>query len=53
MSGITARRSRGAVVGRYADATVTGEHLAQLCAETVMEPGVQERVAAGRAHAHR
>lgn len=29
---------------------VAGEHLAQLCPETVVKPRVQERVAAGRAH---
>ena len=41
----------GAVVGRDADAAVAaGEHLTQLGAEAVVQPGVQEGVAAGRAH---
>lgn len=38
---------RGTVVGRDADAAVAGEHLAQLGAKSVMQPGIQERVTAG------
>ena len=40
----------GTVIGRDADATATREHLAELGAEAVVQPGVEERVTAGRAH---
>ena len=41
---------RGAVIGRDADAVAACEHLTELGAETVMQPRVQEGVAAGWAH---
>ena len=41
---------RRAVVGGDPDATVAGEHLPQFGAEAVVEPGVEEGVAAGRTH---
>lgn len=40
----------GAVICTDTDATVAGEHLAKFGAEAVVEPGIEERVAAGRTH---
>ncbi|TNN55594.1 hypothetical protein EYF80_034191 [Liparis tanakae] len=41
---------RGAVIGRHSDAPAAREHFAELGAEAVVQPGVEERIAAGRAH---
>lgn len=41
---------RGTVVGREADAPAASEHFAELGPEAVVQPGVEEGVAAGRAH---
>lgn len=40
----------GTVVGRDADATAAREHFPELGPEAVVQPGVEEGVAAGRAH---